>query len=73
MCEEWILYYVFGMTGQPITLYHIYFGVELYQKVSIVGPCKLCNLDKKYIFVSILDLMCLGSIMWNSVHVFSSV
>jgi len=41
VCKEWLLYYVFGMTGQPVSLYHIYFDVELYQEVSIVGPLKI--------------------------------
>ena len=28
MCKEWLLYYVFGMTGQPVNVYHIYFDVQ---------------------------------------------
>jgi hypothetical protein len=38
MYEKWILNFMFCMAGQPVNLYHICFDVELYQKVSTVGP-----------------------------------
>jgi len=41
VCKEWLLYCVFGMTGQPANLYHIYFDAELCQEVSVVGPFKI--------------------------------
>jgi hypothetical protein len=41
VCKEWLLYYEFGMTGQPVNLYHICFDVDQYQEVSIAGPFKI--------------------------------